>query len=161
MQIKILDFGLAKEVEDTEKTSSIGEIVGSPYYMSPEQIRGGEIGFPSDVYQLGLVLYRALSGRHPFEHTSTMEVIFKQLNQRPERLAPVENGLPRFLRVGWKRPWKKRRPSALATPAPWPISLKKKNSPGCSSDFSASRAGRANGVWPPWFWPPWPFWSSR
>ena len=99
-RVKILDFGLAKEIEDMEKTSSVGEIVGSPYYMSPEQIRGGAIGFPSDVYQMGLVLYRTLSGRHPFEHPSTMEVIFRQLNQRPEPLAPVDNGLPRFLRLG-------------------------------------------------------------
>ena len=80
-----------------------GEIVGSPYFMSPEQIRGGAVDFQSDVYQLGLILYRALSGRHPFEHTSTMEVIFKQLNQRPERLAPGATGLPRFLRVGLEK----------------------------------------------------------
>ena len=102
-RVKILDFGLAKEVEDTEKTSTVGEIVGSPYYMSPEQIRGEAIGFPSDVYQLGLVLYRTLSGRHPFEQTSTMEVIFKQLNQRPELSAPQWNGLPRFLRFGLQK----------------------------------------------------------
>jgi tetratricopeptide (TPR) repeat protein/predicted Ser/Thr protein kinase len=102
-RVKILDFGLAKEVEDTEKTSTVGEIVGSPYYMSPEQIRGEAIGFPSDVYQLGLVLYRTLSGRHPFEQTSTMEVIFKQLNQRPELSAPQWSGLPRFLRFGLQK----------------------------------------------------------
>ncbi len=99
-RVKILDFGLAKEVEDEEKTSTVGEVVGSPYYMSPEQIRGGAIGFPSDVYQLGLVLYRVLSGRHPFEHPSTMEVIFKQLNQRPEPPVLATGGLPRFLRLG-------------------------------------------------------------
>ena len=99
-RVKILDFGLAKEVEDTEKTSTVGEIVGSPYYMSPEQIRGDGVGFPSDVYQLGLVLYRTLSGRHPFEHTSTMEVIFKQLNLRPDLATPELSGLPRFLRFG-------------------------------------------------------------
>jgi serine/threonine-protein kinase len=98
-RVKILDFGLAKEVDDSEKTSTVGEIVGSPYFMSPEQIRGDTIDCRSDVYQLGLVLYRVLAGRHPFEHTSTMEVILRQLNQRPEPLAG--NGvLPRFLRLG-------------------------------------------------------------
>ena len=102
-RIKILDFGLAKEVDDIEKTSTAGEIVGSPYYMSPEQIRGLDVDFESDVYQLGLILYRTLSGRHPFEHTSTMEVIFKQLNQRPERLLPVEGSLPRFLSAGLEK----------------------------------------------------------
>jgi serine/threonine protein kinase len=98
--IKILDFGLAKEVDDMDKTSTVGEIVGSPYYMSPEQIRGETVDFQSDVYQLGLILYRTLSGRHPFEHTSTMEVIFKQLNQWPERITGVAGGLPQFLRLG-------------------------------------------------------------
>ncbi|MBN2346156.1 MAG: protein kinase [Candidatus Aminicenantes bacterium] len=102
-QVKILDFGLAKEVEDAEKTSTVGEIVGSPYYMSPEQIRGNGIGFPSDVYQLGLVLYRTLTGRHPFENPSTMEVIFKQLHQRPEPPAPAAGALPPFLRLGLDR----------------------------------------------------------
>jgi serine/threonine protein kinase/tetratricopeptide (TPR) repeat protein len=101
-RIKILDFGLAKQVEDMEKTSTVGEIVGSPYYMSPEQIRSETVGRQSDVYQLGLVLYRTLSGRHPFEHASTMEVILRQLKQRPEPLDAAA-GLPRFLRYGLEK----------------------------------------------------------
>ena len=97
-----------------------GRVVGSPYFMSPEQIRGGAMDFPSDVYQLGLILYRALSGRHPFEHTSTMEVIFKQLNQRPERLAARGGAACRAsCASAWKRPWRNRRPGVSATPAPW------------------------------------------
>jgi serine/threonine protein kinase/tetratricopeptide (TPR) repeat protein len=102
-KIKVLDFGLAKELTDMDKTSTIGEIVGSPYYMSPEQIRGEAVDFRSDVYQLGLILYRALSGRHPFEHPSTMEVIFKQLNQQPEPLSAGEEAIPRFLRFGLEK----------------------------------------------------------
>lgn len=99
-RVKILDFGLAKEVDDAEKTSTTGEIVGSPYYMSPEQIRGLDAGFASDVYQLGLVLYRTLAGRHPFDSPSTMEVILGHLHRRPEPPAPATGGLPRFLRLG-------------------------------------------------------------
>ncbi len=107
-KIKVLDFGLAKEVDDSEKTSTAGEIVGSPYFMSPEQIRGEKVDFRSDVYQLGLVLYRALAGRHPFEHTSTMEVILRQLNQRPEPLAVVNGSLPPFLRLGLEKALEKK-----------------------------------------------------
>ncbi|MBU4404131.1 MAG: serine/threonine protein kinase, partial [Acidobacteria bacterium] len=102
-KIKILDFGLAKAVDDIAKTSTVGEVVGSPYYMSPEQIRGETVDCRSDVYQLGLILYRALSGRHPFEHTSTMEVIFRQLNQRPEPIAAAGLNVPRFLRFGLEK----------------------------------------------------------
>jgi tRNA A-37 threonylcarbamoyl transferase component Bud32 len=101
--VKILDFGLAKEVDDMDKTSTVGEIVGSPHYMSPEQIRGESVDCQSDVYQLGLILYRALSGRHPFDHTSTMEVIFKQLNQRPEPIVATGSALPRYLRFGLEK----------------------------------------------------------
>jgi serine/threonine protein kinase/tetratricopeptide (TPR) repeat protein len=101
--VKILDFGLAKEVDDMDKTSTVGEIVGSPHYMSPEQIRGESVDCQSDVYQLGLILYRALSGRHPFDHASTMEVIFKQLNQRPEPIVATGSALPRYLRFGLEK----------------------------------------------------------
>jgi serine/threonine-protein kinase len=101
--IKILDFGLAKEVDDMDRTSSVGEIVGSPQYMSPEQIRGESVDCQSDVYQMGLILYRALSGRHPFDHTSTMEVIFRQLNQRPEPIVVAGGTLPRNLRFGLEK----------------------------------------------------------
>ena len=107
--IKILDFGLAKELVDTDKTSTVGEVVGSPYYMSPEQIRGETIDCRSDVYQLGLILYRTLSGRHPFEHTSTMEVIFRQLNRRPERMETNGGTQPRFLRFGLEKALEKSR----------------------------------------------------
>ena len=107
--IKILDFGLAKELVDTDKTSTVGEVVGSPYYMSPEQIRGEAIDCRSDVYQLGLILYRTLSGRHPFEHTSTMEVIFRQLNRRPEGMETYGGTQPRFLRFGLEKALEKSR----------------------------------------------------
>lgn len=100
MHIKILDFGLAKEIMDMDKTSTVGEIVGSPYYMSPEQIRGDTISYASDVYQLGLVLYRVLTDRHPFESASTMEMISKQLAKNPDPPEVKKGGLPRFLYIG-------------------------------------------------------------
>ncbi|MBN1196327.1 MAG: serine/threonine protein kinase [Candidatus Aminicenantes bacterium] len=99
-RIKILDFGLAKEIMDMDKTSTVGEIVGSPYYMSPEQIRGDTISYASDVYQLGLVLYRVLTNRHPFESTSTMEMISKQLAKKADPPKVNRDDLPRFLSIG-------------------------------------------------------------
>jgi len=99
-RIKILDFGLAKEVMDMEKTSTVGEIVGSPYYMSPEQIRGNAIGYASDVYQLGLILCRVLTNRHPFESSSTMEMISKQLAKKPDPPQVDKGSLPPFLYIG-------------------------------------------------------------
>jgi serine/threonine protein kinase/tetratricopeptide (TPR) repeat protein len=86
-KVKILDFGLAKEIGDLEKTSSIGEIVGSPYYLSPEQIQGLELGVESDIYQLGILLYQCLTGAFPFPDTTTMGLVLMHLNQPPDRIA--------------------------------------------------------------------------
>ena len=86
-EIKILDFGLAKEIGDLEKTSSVGEIVGSPYYLSPEQIRGHELGVESDVYQLGILLFQALTDAYPFPDTTTMNLVLMHLNHPPDRIA--------------------------------------------------------------------------
>jgi serine/threonine protein kinase/tetratricopeptide (TPR) repeat protein len=85
-KIKILDFGLAKEIGDLEKTSSIGEIVGSPFYLSPEQIQNQELGVESDIYQLGILLYQALTGAHPFPDTTTMGLVLMHLNEKPGRI---------------------------------------------------------------------------
>ena len=120
--IKILDFGLAKELLDTDKTSTVGEIVGSPFYISPEQIPRRSHRLPVRRLPASAILYRALAGCHPFEHTSTMEVTFKQLNQRPESLTAITGGLPRFLSFGLKRQWKNRRPGAAAMPVHGPFS---------------------------------------
>lgn len=96
--IKILDFGMAKAVDDTEQTADIGEIVGSPRYMSPEQVRGEKVGPASDIYQLGLILYMALSGEHPFsESTNTMEMLVNHLEAEPPPLDTSAERLPRFL----------------------------------------------------------------
>lgn len=100
-EVKILDFGLSKEVTDIEKTSSIGEIVGSPSYMSPEQIGMNEIDFRSDIYQLGLILYKALSGELPFSDTSsTMEMIYKRIVEKPKKFSGVGLKISRFLEFG-------------------------------------------------------------
>ncbi|TFG78514.1 MAG: serine/threonine protein kinase [Chrysiogenales bacterium] len=96
-KIKILDFGLAKEIGDLEKTSSIGEIVGSPFYLSPEQIQNRELGVESDIYQLGILLYQALTGAYPFADTSTMGLVLMHLNQKPGRIQDRGIQVPRVV----------------------------------------------------------------
>ncbi|MBU4268248.1 MAG: serine/threonine protein kinase [Acidobacteria bacterium] len=96
-KIKILDFGLAKEIGDLEKTSSVGEIVGSPFYLSPEQIQNRELGVESDIYQLGILLYQALTGAYPFPDTSTMGLVLMHLNQKPGRIQDQGIQVPRVV----------------------------------------------------------------
>jgi len=96
--IKILDFGMAKALDDPEQTADLDEIVGSPRYMSPEQIQGRKVGLTSDIYQLGLILYRALTGRHPFsEHETTVKVLIQHLQTPPPALEVQGDRLPRFI----------------------------------------------------------------
>jgi eukaryotic-like serine/threonine-protein kinase len=84
--IKVLDFGLAKLREGGElsEVTSRGAIVGTPYYMSPEQIRGEDVGPESDVYALGALTYACLTGTVVFDANTPMGVLTKHLTELPE-----------------------------------------------------------------------------
>jgi eukaryotic-like serine/threonine-protein kinase len=84
--IKVLDFGLAKLREGGElsEVTSRGAIVGTPYYMSPEQIRGDDVGPESDVYSLGALTYACLTGTVVFDANTPMGVLTKHLTDLPE-----------------------------------------------------------------------------
>ncbi|MBL9026360.1 MAG: protein kinase [Myxococcales bacterium] len=74
--VKVLDFGIAKEINrDAQHTTGTG-LVGSPLYMSPEQIRGSDVDAQSDLWSLGVVLYEALTGAAPFE-SGALGVLFQ------------------------------------------------------------------------------------
>ncbi|HWN80679.1 MAG TPA: protein kinase, partial [Candidatus Udaeobacter sp.] len=82
--VKVLDFGLAKlaEREELSEVTGRGQIVGSPYYMSPEQIRGEEeVDGRSDIYSLGSLMYKVLTGEPAFTATSPVGVLTKHLTE--------------------------------------------------------------------------------
>ncbi|MFW6052010.1 MAG: serine/threonine-protein kinase [Myxococcota bacterium] len=96
--VKVLDFGLAKLREGSDATVTVtraGHIVGTPYYMAPEQIRGEEVDGRTDVYSIGALLYRALTGTPPYWAPSPVGVLTKHLT---EPLVPpsqrIEGPLP-------------------------------------------------------------------
>jgi serine/threonine-protein kinase len=79
---KVLDFGLAKlrERGAAERAiSSGGQVIGTPYYMAPEQVRGEDLDARADIYSLGATLYRVLTGEPPFDAPSPMSVLSKHL----------------------------------------------------------------------------------
>jgi serine/threonine-protein kinase len=86
---KVLDFGLAKlrETEGINDVTQHGMILGTPYYMAPEQIRGEPVDARTDVYSIGALMYRALTGYHPFSG-APMTVLARHLNEVP--IAPIE-----------------------------------------------------------------------
>lgn len=82
---KVLDFGLAKLFEGnmgTQVTSS-GTIVGTPFYMSPEQIQGQELDGRSDIYAMGAIMYECVVGHPPFEAHNPVGVLSKHLSEEP------------------------------------------------------------------------------
>lgn len=83
--VKVLDFGLAKLREGAElnELTSQGAIMGTPYFMSPEQVRGDAVDPRSDIYSLGAVMYRGLTGHYPFNGPTPMVVFAKHLTETP------------------------------------------------------------------------------
>lgn len=92
-RIKLMDFGIAKDVKNHSMTMT-GTFMGSPSYMSPEQIRGRDIDHRSDIYSLGVMLYEIITGVLPFTGGSTADVINKIIVGKYMEPAQVINGVP-------------------------------------------------------------------
>lgn len=94
--VKIIDFGISKfEVGDGASMSMTrtGTVLGTPYYLSPEQAKGMVIDARSDLYSVGVIFYEALSGRVPFSATNFNELLFKIALETPEPLERLIPGL--------------------------------------------------------------------
>ena len=89
----LTDFGLVKDLQGTDITQ-IGAAVGTPYYMAPEMFRGKGVGPASDIYQLGIVLYRALTGKLPFHGANAADLAIKILHTEPEPPRSLAPSLP-------------------------------------------------------------------
>ncbi|HEX3904622.1 MAG TPA: serine/threonine-protein kinase [Polyangia bacterium] len=102
--VKVLDFGLAKLREratdpsspNVSAVSSAGQVIGTPYYMAPEQVRGEPLDARADLYSVGATLYRVLTGVPPFDAPSPMSVLAKHLTDEvvPPRTRAPERALP-------------------------------------------------------------------
>ena len=79
-RIKISDFGIARL--DSSELTQVGEVLGTPHYMAPEQFLGSGIDKPADLYSIGVIAYELLAGRRPFVGT-TASVMQQALNERP------------------------------------------------------------------------------
>jgi serine/threonine protein kinase len=91
--VKLMDFGIAKSTDDMSLTRP-GTTMGSVYYMSPEQVRGGTVDSRSDIYSFGVTLYELLTGRRPFQADSSYTVLNAQLNEPPTPLIQVNPSVP-------------------------------------------------------------------
>lgn len=93
----VTDFGLTKRLKSTSQLTSTGTFMGTLDYVSPEQIRGEDIGSWSDQYSLACVLFKALTGRVPFEGGSDLGVVHAHLALAPASASAVKPGLPKAI----------------------------------------------------------------
>ncbi|MEQ1503363.1 MAG: serine/threonine-protein kinase, partial [Myxococcota bacterium] len=79
-QIKIVDFGLVKLTETDQSITRAGLILGSPHCMAPEQVKGLEVDHRADIYAVGVLLFRTLTGQYPFHGTNSAATMIAHLN---------------------------------------------------------------------------------
>jgi len=94
----ILDFGLAKSLEsEATKMTRTGQIMGTPRYMSPEQVEAKEVDHRSDLYSLGLILYEIFTGQVPFRGESAMQLMYQRMTEQPPDPRTKVPDLPEYL----------------------------------------------------------------
>ncbi len=93
-RIKILDFGISKITDIADGLTRPGEALGTPFYMSPEQIRGEACDSRSDLYSLGVVFFELLTGRRPFENESATAIQIAHLSTPPPSVLLYDEAIP-------------------------------------------------------------------
>jgi len=85
----LMDFGIARPLQDADAMTQMGTVVGTPKYMSPEQHRGRDVDSRADLYSLGVVLFEMLAGRPPYSGEDAMSIGIKHISE-PIPLLPLE-----------------------------------------------------------------------
>ncbi len=90
--VRLMDFGIAKQWNEDagEGMTGVGDIIGTPEYMSPEQARGQKLDFRSDIYALGIVMFEMLTGELPFRGETALDTLLKHVQDKP----PLEGRVP-------------------------------------------------------------------
>lgn len=95
--VHVIDFGIAKFLAEGANAAltQAGAIIGTPHYMSPEQIRGETLDARADLYSVGVLLFRCLSGRHPYDGDTTFAILAAHLGDALPSLQPhhIDRGL--------------------------------------------------------------------
>jgi len=93
--VKLLDFGIARVMgRDTQHFTSTGLVVGTPEWMSPEQIAGDQLTTRADIYALGLIAFRALTGQGAFGGATSQEVLLAKMTKPPRKLSDARPDIP-------------------------------------------------------------------
>ncbi|HTV15119.1 MAG TPA: protein kinase [Acidobacteriaceae bacterium] len=152
--VKVMDFGLAKRMGESlldpgatydgstrdvgSQLTVPGAIIGTPDYMSPEQVRGLELDAHSDQFSLGVILAEMVSGSHPFRKTSTVETLSAVLRESPE----IRGDLPQSLLVTLRRMLAKNSAERFESMAAVRAELRRLAAPSAMATVEAPGSGR-------------------
>jgi serine/threonine protein kinase len=92
--VKLLDFGLARPLQDTSNLTATGYVVGTPYYMAPEQAQGDPLDTRCDLFSLGCVLYQMCTQRKPFDGSDTLAILSSLVRDEPPDLSQINPQAP-------------------------------------------------------------------
>ena len=130
--IKIMDFGVAHARRDAHSASE-GYIVGTPAYMAPEQALGEDVGEAADVYSVGVMFYRVLTGALPFDADTPLDMLQQQLSKAPTPIWRHGNDLPAWCETIVMRALAKSRRDRFQTAAAFRVAL------GSAAGYSVRR----------------------
>ena len=95
-RVKVADFGIAKVTGQSTELTVAGSVMGSPQYLSPEQIRGDDLDGRSDLFSLGVVLYELLSKKRPFDGETITTLVYQILHKEPPPVSSLRSVPPRL-----------------------------------------------------------------
>jgi serine/threonine protein kinase len=95
-RVKVADFGIAKMTGQSTELTVAGSVMGSPQYLSPEQIRGDDLDGRTDIFSLGVVLYELLSGRRPFDGDTITTLVYQILHKDPPPISELRTVPPQL-----------------------------------------------------------------
>jgi serine/threonine protein kinase len=107
-RVKVLDFGISKVGESKDGLTKTGTVMGTPDYMAPEQARGDRVDSRADIYAVGAMLFRALTGRKPFERRDPMATLTAVLTEEPPRPSELSSAVPLTLELVIQKAMSKR-----------------------------------------------------
>ena len=140
--VKIMDFGIA-QVRGVERFTVDGCLMGTPAYIAPEHVRGEQVDERADLYAVGVIFYRLLTGRLPFNADSTIVMLQKHLSERPTALRAHRADLPGWCDAIVQRAMAKRPAKRFQTASEFRTALRRASgaAPGASR---AKRTGTTN-----------------
>ncbi len=110
-----MDFGIARSLE-ADGITGAGVIIGTPEYMSPEQVEGKETDQCSDVYSLGVILYEMVTGQVPFKGDTPFSVAFKQKSESPPDPSAINPQIPEEFNRLVLNAWRRKRRAGFSQP---------------------------------------------